>query len=131
MEQAVLRRLTGIPGLDVKLCNPERGPHSPLSPWNFGYYLSQVLPLICLGGSVLSLVLLFQGGAFASAPDPGRPGQAAAIHGPALRGGTDAGPLPPCSALSSHGGGIFVIFAVNMQNYKSVKDKQPGENLIF
>lgn len=104
---------------------------APFSPWNFGYYLSQVLPLICLGGSVLSLVLLFQGGAFASAPDPGRPGQAAAIHGPALRGGTDAGPLPPCSALSSHGGGIFVIFAVNMQNYKSVKDKQPGENLIF
>lgn len=27
---------------------------APFSPWNFGYYLSQVLPLICLGGGICS-----------------------------------------------------------------------------
>ena len=60
------------------------------------------------GRIVFPCVLLLQGGASAPALDPGHPGQAAAVCGPAVRSGADSYPcpLPMCR---SPGGWILCV----------------------
>ena len=112
MEQAVFRYSAGVPGLWLAdadwLCGPGRGAHGAFFPMEL-WILSQPSSAAGLPGRIVfPCVLFLQGGASAPALDPGHPGQAAAVCGPAVRSGADSDPCP-LPMRRSPGGRILCV----------------------